>query len=182
MLLLLGIVMTANAQALTLEGVTLPEEVRVGDRALVLNGAGVREKFFIDIYIAGLYLPERQSSAQKILGKDQDWRMIMHFVYSEVESRKLADGWQEGFEANLDASQLKALQPRLDRFKSLFPTLRKGEELVLEHRAGNGVEVIVQGEEKGVIEGTDFAQALLSVWLGPEPVTGKLKRDLLGGR
>jgi hypothetical protein len=41
--------------------------------------------------------------------------------------------------------------------------------------------VSAKNAEKGVIEGKDFADALFSVWLGPEPVQADLKTALLGG-
>lgn len=180
MLALAGMLLVVSARAITVEGVTLPDEVRVGGQLLVLNGAGIREKFFFDIYLAALYLPGRESDARQILQSDRPWRMIMHFVYSEVKSGKLADGWQDGFEANLEAGELQALQARLDHFKSLFPDMRRGEEVVLDYFPGKGVQVLIKGEAKGTIGGSDFARALLSVWLGEKPVTGDLKRALLG--
>ena len=38
----------------------------------------------------------------------------------------------------------------------------------------------MRAREKGVIEGKDFNDALLAVWLGPDPVQDDLKKPLLG--
>ncbi|WP_419582428.1 chalcone isomerase family protein, partial [Thiolapillus sp.] len=65
-MLLIGL-LPALVAAKTLEGVDLPEQVPVEGRNLVLNGAGIREKFFFDIYVAALYLPARMSDAARIL-------------------------------------------------------------------------------------------------------------------
>ena len=40
--------------------------------------------------------------------------------------------------------------------------------------------LLVNGTEKGRIEGSAFAQAYFSIWLGEKPVSGKLKNELLG--
>ncbi len=167
-------------QARTVEGVALPESIALEGRPLVLNGAGVRKKFFFDIYVAALYLPERSRSAPEILDAKAPWRMVMHFLYEKVEKRKLADAWEAGFAANLDAEDKARMQPRLDRFKALFPDLSRGREVWLDHLPGRGVRVTLDGRVLGTIEGADFARALLSVWLGPAPVTRALKDALLG--
>ena len=173
--------LAAVATAGTVEGVNLPDRISVGDRELVLNGAGVREKFFFDIYVAALYLPARSRDAGAILQTDQPWRMSMNFLYSEVDKEKLDKGWDEGFEANVAKDRLPALQERLQKFKSMFTTMHKGDVIQMDYMPGTGVRVVIKGEEKGVVPGADFARALLSVWIGPEPVTSSVKKSLLGG-
>jgi len=178
-LILLLLAAPPTAMARTLEGVELPDTLERGGELLHLNGAGIREKFFFDIYLAALYLPEPQTDAQAILAANPPWRLRMHFLYRKVGQDKLADGWEAGFAANLTAQELAGLRARLDHFKSLFPTLHKGDEVILDHFPGQGVSVTIRGQTLGRIQGDDFARALLSVWLGPEPVTQELKRALL---
>ena len=180
-LILIGMMLvSAVTVAKTVEGVNLPDTVSVGDKTLVLNGAGVREKFFFDIYVAALYLPARNKDAGAILDADQPWRMRMNFLYSEVDREKLDKGWEEGFEANVAPDKLPALRDRLKQFEAMFVTLHKGDEVVMDYLPGSGVHVTVKGVDKGVVPGADFAKALLSVWIGPEPVTSSVKKRLLG--
>ena len=174
-------VLPVVAAARTVADVSIPEQVTVGGQTLVLNGAGVREKFFFDIYIAGLYLPHRMNDAQAILDKNPPWRMLMHFVYSRVSRKRLADGWREGFEENLPADRRTALEERIGRLIALFPELHKGDEVVLDHLPRQGVMVTIRGRQVGRIEGDDFARALLAIWLGPRPVTTSLKKALVQG-
>ncbi|WP_456371765.1 chalcone isomerase family protein [Thiolapillus sp.] len=181
-LILIGMVfLSAMATAKSVEGVNLPEKISLAGNELVLNGAGVREKFFFDIYVAALYLPARSGNAGKILQTDQPWRMRMDFLYSEVDKEKLDKGWEEGFEANVADASLPALHDRLQKFKAMFVTMHKGDEVHLDYLPGTGVRVEINGEEKGVVPGADFARALLSVWIGSEPVTRSVKKSLLGG-
>ena len=168
------------ARAATVEGVQLPDSIQLQDEHLVLNGVGVREKFFFDIYVAGLYLPQRQTDAGRILEQDRSWRMVMHFLFGKVSRERLAEGWQEGFEANLAPKALQQLQPRIDRFKSLFPVLHRGDRVLLDFLPGKGVSVTIDGRRLGQVEGDDFGRALLAIWLGERPVTASLKAALLG--
>ncbi len=178
-ILLLAGLLTGSAWGKTVAGVDLNDRVSVAGQSLVLNGAGIREKFFFDIYVVALYLPNKAQDAHKILGADQPWRVIMHFLYSEVDREKLDKGWDEGFEDNA-GSKMNQLRERLQKFKGMFRDLHKGDEVVLDYEPGKGVTVRINGKREGVVQGADFARVLLSVWIGEEPVTKAVKRDLLG--
>ncbi|MES9980409.1 MAG: chalcone isomerase family protein, partial [Candidatus Thiodiazotropha sp. 6PLUC5] len=45
---------------------------------------------------------------------------------------------------------------------------------------GRGTRVRIKGDEKATIPGDDFFQGLLKIWIGSDPVTKSLKRDMLG--
>ncbi len=103
----------------------------------------------------------------------------MHILYDEVGMEKLVDGWNEGFEANLSQEEMKALTSQIQRFNAFFVDVYKGEEIVLDYRPGQGTTVQIAGEVKGNIEGPAFNRALLSIWLGEEPVSADLRQELL---
>jgi hypothetical protein len=165
-----------------IEGVDLPERfVRdVDQAALQLNGAGVREKFFFDIYVIALYLPQPQSQAESVLNTEAPVHIDMTILYSEIGEEKFANGWEEGFTANLSEQDLGTVRERLDRFKGLFGTLHKGDHIELDYVPGTGTEVRIKGQDQGVIPGWDFFQSLLKVWIGDAPVGRSLKSELLG--
>ncbi len=164
-------------------GVTLPDTLQLSpaDTTLLLNGAGIRRKFFFKIYVAGLYLPSHQTSSEAILGLTGPKRVRMHFLYKEVAQEKLVAGWQEGFENNLDSASMKQLAPRLAKFNQLFRTMRRGDVIDLDFRPDTGTEVRINGELQGQITGADFYAALLRVWLGHKPADAELKQALLKG-
>src|SRR5262245_66464738 len=97
--LLLSVAMMAPAVAGELVGVTMPDTVSVGGKSLVLNGMGLRKKAIIKVYVAGLYLPAKQSSADAILKADTPRGLVMQFV-REVEKDKSCNGWHEGLKDN----------------------------------------------------------------------------------
>ena len=85
--------------AATIADVNLENSVTVNNQTLVLNGGGIRKKFFIKVYVGGLYLPAKNNSAAAILASDGPRRMVMHFTYS-VSKDQMCDAWSEGLEAN----------------------------------------------------------------------------------
>lgn len=184
-LLLLCSLMTffTTAHALEIEGVEIPATIRSGDgnTDLVLNGAGLREKFYVDVYVAGLYLQARTSDAAAILSDDGPASVVMHIVYSEVSKKKITDGWIDGLDDNTTASEREAIQPRLEAFNKLFTSMQKGDVLRIDYTPAKGTEVRLNGEWRGSVEGNDFFRALLKVWLGSDPVSKSLKQDMLGG-
>ncbi len=176
-----GNALAAQTAVKEVAGVALPVVASIAgvEEPLRLNGAGTRSKFFFRIYVAALYLPQPNTSAERILDQLPANRLLMHFVYDEVSKHKLDDAWEEGFRANLSESALLRLRDRLERFKNLFFTLHGGDQVWLDYVPQQGTRVSINGEPRGVIGGSDFSRALLSVWLGPNPVTGSLKKALL---
>ena len=158
-----------------LAGVTLPDSVSVGGQSLVLNGMGLREKYFIDVYVGGLYLPSRSTDDAAIIGLDAPKRIVMHFVYSAVPKDKINETFTEGFASvpGVDAAKVAQL-------KSWMADCTTGDEIVFDYVPGEGTAVTVKGQDKGSIQGADFMRGLWTVYLGPNPPTAKFKRGLLG--
>jgi chalcone isomerase-like protein len=98
----------------------------------------------------------------------------------DVEGPKVSGAIVEGFENN-SKDALPQLKPRLDQLAKMIPDVQKGDEIDLTFVPDKGTQVSVRGTSTGTIEGRDFADALFSVWLGPNPVQEDLKRALTGG-
>lgn len=161
-------------------GVPVAESVHVEGAALVLNGAGMRTKFFVKVYVGALYLPRRETQATAILATDVPWSVHMHFLHSEVEAKKLVDAWNDGFGANLGNAERERLAPRIAAFNALFRTVRKGEAIRIDYSPAAGTRVSIQSETRGTVPGADFGRAVLSIWLGDKPADADLKRAMLG--
>ena len=71
-----------TGQSRTVAGVEVPESVTLNGVAkpLQLNGAGIRKKFFISVYVAALYLPARTNDAKALIQSPPPNRVLMHFV------------------------------------------------------------------------------------------------------
>ncbi|MEO6774022.1 MAG: chalcone isomerase family protein [Kofleriaceae bacterium] len=179
--ILLATALCGVATAANRAGVTMPNSLQVGDKQLVLNGLGLREATFlkIDVYVAGLYLEHVSSDPAKIIASDQTKRIVLHFV-RDVGRDDIVKAWREGFEGNSAAATLPKIQPLIDRLDAWMQDFRKGQTLTFTYVPGEGVQVDVDATRKGVLKGTEFAQAMFAIWLGPKPPSSALKRDLLG--
>lgn len=175
----LVLVWAPAAPAAELAGVSMPDRVEVGGSTLVLNGQGLREKFFVDVYVAGLYLPKKERSEDAIFGSDTPRHLVMHFVHDVTEDQ-VCDAWKESLEANRPNAPA-ALAADFDTLCGFMEDVEDGEAMVFTYVPGTGTTVEVKGEEKGTIEGKEFADALFASWIGEKPATGKLKKGLLGG-
>lgn len=168
------------AAAAELAGVTLPDRAEAGGKDLVLNGMGLRSKFFIKVYVGGLYLAEKSSSAQNVLAADAPRILVMHFLYG-VSKDQMCDAWNEGLEANTPNPSAE-LEQDFAKLCGWMADLEKGDELRLTYVPGTGTTVSVAGQEKGTIAGKAFADAVLGTWIGPEPGPGEgFKKAVLGG-
>jgi hypothetical protein len=85
---------------------------------------------------------------------------------------------ETGIERN-SGPVMPILRGRLDRLVRALPDLKKGDVIHFTYLPGVGTLVRGKGEEMTIM-GKDFADALFSVWLGPDPLDRNLKRKLLG--
>jgi len=164
------------ASAGTLAGVTMDDSATVGGQKLVLNGMGLREKFWIDIYVGGLYLPAKTSDAAKAIKDDVPKRIAMEFTYG-LSAKQLASTLEDGIGKAGEPEATK----HVETFSSWMEDVDKGDVILLDYVPGEGTSVTVKGKKKGTLPGTSLMRALFTVYLGPNPPTKALKSGLLGG-
>jgi aromatic ring-cleaving dioxygenase len=160
-------------------GVSMPDAVTVDGKTLVLNGIGVRKATFLRIkgYVAGLYLEARSRNAPEIIRSEQVKRFDV-VLLRDIDHDDAVDVWRKGLKRN--GADMVKLKARFDRFASWIPDLKKHDTLSFLYVPERGVTVMMKGQVKGTIGGTDFATALFSIWLGANPADDDLKDQLLG--
>ena len=172
-----------SGSALEVSGVKLDDKVDVGGVPLVLNGAGLRTKVMLKIYVVGLYLPTRTTSADAVINASQPRRV--HLVMKRgLGAGTVWDAFEEGIEANNSPAELAALKPKLAEIERLFNELgevAEGDAIDIDLSADGATSVKYKGQSKGTIPGADLQRALLKIWLGKNPVQGDLKAALLKG-
>jgi hypothetical protein len=171
--------LAAPAAATKVAGVELPDTAEVGGKTLLLNGAGVRSRFIVKVYVGALYLEQKSGDAAAILAADAPWKVSMRFL-RDVEKEKIVGAFKEGFENN-SKGDLPALLPGLAALGALHD-LKSGDELAVTYVPGTGATVAGPGGVSVHVEGRVFAAALLRNWLGARPADGDLKKGMLGSR
>lgn len=180
-----GLLLLASMQttALELAGVKLGDTAQVGAQALVLNGAGIRTKWFFKVYVGALYLPQKQTSADMVITADHPQRVAMHML-RDLGSKKLYGAFNEAIQANHDGAELKAMKAQLKQMADIFNEIgeaKRGDVITIDYQPAGGTRIGLNGKEYGNIAGAAFKRALLKIWLGNKPVQDDLKKAMLGG-
>ena len=179
LLLTLLLVVTIPAGAATVTGVNLEDKITVNGQTLVLNGAGLRKKLFIKVYVGALYLPAKQSNPSSILAADTNRRLVMHFVF-DVEKSKIAEAWQEGLVNNVPGAGAD-VKTAFRQLEGWMEDMKKGQRIVFTYAPGGTTTVEVNGKVKGTLPGKAVADAILATWIGPKPGPGEdFKKAVLG--
>lgn len=167
------------------DGIKIKTSIKVEDgdskTKLVLNGAGIREKMWINLYVQALYLPEYSSDAQKILNSDETIATRLHITSSMVTKKKLIQAIEEGIIKSYKGD-LSSIRERLDTFMSFFETQIEKEGYVdMVYSANTGkTAVYINKKFAGDVSGKDFRKALFGIWLEDNCVDKTLRKRLLG--
>ena len=173
-----------TSSARNISDVKLDEIIKVNETApeLRLNGAALRKTYMvIDTYVGGLYLENKSHNGEDILERDEHRRMLFHVLLRKVSARKVAQALKDALVINISKEEQERLEPNINQFLSMFKgRLQHGDEVSIDYIPGSGTQVIIGGVSKGVVPGKQFADALLSVWVGDNPVGSSFKQDILG--
>lgn len=168
------------SQALTLDGVTLDNAYKTNDHELILNGAGVRSKFFIDIYVGALYLQEKSSDNQAVINADKPMDIRLHITSDLINGEKMANATRDGF-VKSTKGKLEPIQERMDRLIAAFKdSVEKGDQFDLLYTPSKGLTIFKNGKIKATVKGLDFKKALFGIWLSDDPVQDSLKEGMMG--
>lgn len=170
--------LSSPLHAQELAGITFPKSITKEGGTLSLNGLGLRTATFfsIKVYVAALYVEKPTHKAGEIIASEGRKRIVMKFVRS-VSAKKLQNAWREGFTSNTPSAV--SLNPRIEQLCSLMVDVKEGDTLAFDITSKT-TSVEYNFTQLGSIEGADFSQALLRVWLGPNPPNENLKKGLLG--
>ena len=171
-----------GANAAEVAGVRLDDKTQLESRELVLNGAGLRKRVIFNVYVIGLYLPEKKSDPAAVLALAGPKRAAIHML-RDVGAERFIEALVDGMRENTSEAEYKALEPRVKELAATMAQIgeaKKGMNIALDW-TGAATQLVVNGKPAGKpIAGEDFYRALLRIWLGDKPVQDDLKKSLLG--
>ncbi len=172
----------ATAPAGIHAGVEFPDTLEVEGASLVLNGAGIRSTFFVDVYAAGLYLQQKSSDAKQIVAADEPMALELEIVTSLAIGSRMGSPIERGFERSTNGNT-EPIRDEIELFINFFAEANsKGDRIKIVYLPNRGVAVSMNDGEERVIEGgLPFKQALFGIWLSPRPIQKSLKASMLGG-
>jgi hypothetical protein len=169
------------AAAKSCAGVDFPDHVSVKSTDLTLNGLGMRKATLlkINVYVAALYFPKPTTDATTLIDPAEPAQLVLRFVRN-VGVKDLKGAWKEGFEKAAPET-MTTLAARVAQLNSWMSDMKQGQKLTFTRLPARGVQVNVDGANKGTITGDDFSRALFTIWLGAKPPNSEIKAGLLGG-
>jgi hypothetical protein len=166
--------------SLTASATTLPDTLTMEGTELALNGSGTRTKFFMDLYVGGLYLTTKNEDAVAISQGREIMAIKLHVVSRLITSERMKEATLEGFELSLDG-KTEPLQKQIDTFIAVFDEeISENDVFDLLYSPGIGVKILKNGKFQASIAGHEFKEALFGIWLSERPVQKSLKRKMLG--
>lgn len=161
-------------------GVTFSNSVTFEGEKLALNGVGVREKFWMDMYAGALYLNKKNEDANAIVSANEPMAIKLHIVSKLITSDKMIDAVNEGFE-NATGGKTSAIASDIAKFKSYFSEeIKKNDVFDMVYLPNKGVNVYKNNKLLGTIPGMEFKKGLFGIWLSKNPADKDLKKAMLG--
>jgi hypothetical protein len=173
----------AVAQPVEVSGVKFENPIEVRGTKLELNGAGVRYKAVFKVYAAGLYLTKKAGTPEEVMAAPGPKRLSITML-RDIDSAELGKLFTRGVEDNTPRSEMSKLIPGLVRMGQIFSDQKKlltGENFLIEWVPGTGAIITIKGKVQGEpFKEPEFFNAMMRIWLGPNPPDWKLKEALLG--
>ena len=173
---------TQSAIAAEVAGVKFPDTTKLAGKELKLNGLGVRSKFFVKVYAAGLYLTEKKTTPEDVF-KAEGPRRTTLIMMRDISSDDFGSGFMSGLNNNLDKAEKAKIVTQISKFGEMFALLeglKKGDVLHLDWVPGVGTSSELNGKKIGeTVPDVAFYNAILAIWLGEKPIDTSLKPLLI---
>ena len=180
--IVLIVVLTAPllAQTRTVKGNAYADSAEVGGRTLILVGAGLRERWWFDVYTMGAYAESRICDPQALVSADEVKSLRIDLL-RDVDAESMAGALEDAFEKNLPTDEPPSLRSQIDTFLDYFEKdLEKGDSMELTYVPGLGTTLIQNREQQGAtMPGKAFVDLLWRSYFSSATCCSGLKEQIL---
>jgi hypothetical protein len=173
----LAILLPSGINAVEINGTYFEETHTVGTTKLNLTGVALLRIWGFKAYVGAFYLEDGLEAEDPL--SDSAKRIEIEYL-RPIRGEDFGPATDKMVAKNVDPETYQRLRPKFDYHNSLYEDVGPGDRYALTYVPGRGTELALNGQPKGVIEGENFAKAIFSIWLGPEPISGSFKDQLLG--
>lgn len=152
-------------------GVAMPESYTLGQNNLVLNGAGLREKFAIgvDVYVCGLYLKSKTANALQIINSEEPM-VIRLLLVRNVNAQEFSENTLAGFHESTRnlGIDISAIDSEIRQFLQVFSgSISKNDVFDITWSKADGVRVYKNFSKSPAvtIKNMTLKRALFGIWL-----------------
>lgn len=174
-------VATVNADEVEILGVKFPTEKVVEGKTLKLNGVAYLKKLgFVKVYAVGLYLENPSQDSKVVIESEQVKYMHTHYLTSKATAKKISEGFIELMEKGNPVELVESNRADIEKYASwLDKDMQPGLTSESLYIPGEGLTLTYQGQERGTITGSTFAQMYYRYNVG-ENADKKIREGLLG--
>jgi hypothetical protein len=155
--------------------------VNVNDKPveLVLTGAAMRQKYFVNVYAIASYVQPGTAirTAEDLARADVAKQLVLN-MQRDVSGQDVAESFRSAIRANYPAPAFNAEVEALVKMLR-EGTARRGEQIVLTHVPGIGLQVNAAGKDPFVIKNAGFAKAVWDIYLGYYNIGDTVKKGLV---
>ncbi|MCS6969677.1 MAG: chalcone isomerase family protein [Planctomycetota bacterium] len=162
--------------AMTLAAADWPASRVIGEHQVPLCGSARFTWWGIEVYDVALYLPPGAAPLAEAP------RAIAFRYRRAFTARDLARATTVTVQARAAGAPPAEVEAGLAAINRLWPDVGAGDELTLVYEPAQGLRVLLNDRQLGVVSGTQFARVLFSVWLGEQPIDRRLRDRLLARR
>ncbi len=170
------------AFATDVAGITLTDTLKLSGKDLKLNGVGVRKGLVNDMYVAGIYLQAKASTADEVLTA-QGPRRITLVMLQNISSEEFGKAFIKALNSNMEPLDKQKTLRHLVTFGDMFasvPGLKKGDRVDVDWSPETGMQCYLNRKKLGEsISELAFYNSVLRIWLGANPSDPALKPKLL---
>jgi hypothetical protein len=176
------LMMSSVGYAKEIGGVIMPETLAAGSDTLLLNGAGVRSKFFVKAYVCGLYLKNKSGDANAIINADEPMALRINIISKYISSDMMEEITREGFH-NSTNGNTAPFKDKIDLFVATFSdNIRNKDVYDIIYLPAEGLKVYKNKVLKTTTKDLEFKKVLFGIWLGNKPADRSLKNVMLSGK
>ena len=181
-IVLVGLVMALPGFSQTkIGGNVMPNVMKVDGEYLKMNGGGIREKFFLDLYVCVLYVEDKTSDANTVINDDKKMAIKIKVISGMVDNENFEEALREGFDKST-GGDISGVKDRMETMiaEGFKEDIKTNDFYDLVYVPGTGTTLYKNDKALVTVKGLDFKKALFGVWLCDEPADDDLKEDLLG--
>jgi hypothetical protein len=163
-----------------ISGVTPAKSIEISGKTLNFNGAGLREKWFLDLYVGALYVNNKTSDKNVVMNNDENMAISLDIVSSLITSEKMLSAIDEGFE-NSTKNNTEPFKEQIALFKAAFKEeIKIGDHFIIAYIKETGTDIYKNGTKIKTIPGLDFKKVMFGIWFCDVPADKDLMNGMLG--
>lgn len=164
--------------AALIKGVHFDDTIVAGNTRLFLKGTGLsRYLIVLKGYVGALYLPHGVESQEAL--EDVSKHLVLEYFHA-IKAEQFGSATKTLIKKNVAPGEFKRLLPKVYQLVAAYRDVAPKDRYALTYIPGYGTRLMLNGELLVVIPGGDFAKALFSIWIGPNPVDAWFRSHVLG--